>query len=337
MYIIKTVTIKSRFPYAKYKVKAYFPSKIWAILAHLIASKQKEKYEERIEANKTGTIDRKVYIIRRRPPGGGLFSNVNHVLQGIEVAKARGLVPYVDMKNYWTSYSQREPFRDVNNAWQYFFEPVSELTLNLALSSRTIVYSAGDRINNNSLLSDRSLKFVLDPEAIDYLHTLYTNTIKLNSLSIELIANVKSFLNWTPDTLGVFYRGTDYLSLMPSGHARQPSIERMQIEISNKLQESSFRNIFLSTEDLQVRELLSAISPEMTYPDFRELEVMRTLLPSGEKASSQVMNAFGYLAEIYLLSEARSIVASIANGSATAIILNGNRYENPVVINVGTY
>lgn len=71
-----------------------------------------QKTPKRIFFSKTREIfwdenkDIKIYIIRRKPPGEGLFSNVNHVLQGLIHSEKNGTYPVVDMQYYSTEYSQ---------------------------------------------------------------------------------------------------------------------------------------------------------------------------------------------------------------------------------------
>ena len=66
------------------------------------------------------------YVIRRLPPGGGLFSNVWHVISHIDKVKERGWVPVVDMEGYSTFYNQPDEINETFNAWEYYFEQPAE-------------------------------------------------------------------------------------------------------------------------------------------------------------------------------------------------------------------
>ena len=111
---------------AKYRLKSILPYSVWTILSTNFQKKRANDFAEHKIVRRQGRTLPRIYIIRRRPPGGGLFSNVNHVLQGIEYANDNSLTPVVDMQNYWTSYSQQKPFHNSDNAWEYFFEPISK-------------------------------------------------------------------------------------------------------------------------------------------------------------------------------------------------------------------
>lgn len=75
---------------SKYELKMKLPRKVWAILYKASLKKliDQKVYGEKRKLRKDTKIV--FYIIRRRPPGAGLFSNVFHVIQGI--INARNIV-----------------------------------------------------------------------------------------------------------------------------------------------------------------------------------------------------------------------------------------------------
>ncbi len=322
---------------AKYNLKRIIPKKIWTKSARLYETKQALEFTERVIKPNDSLFEESILVIRRRPPGGGLFSNVNHVLQGLEKARSEGLIPVVDMENYWTSYCQKQKFNGTSNSWEYFFNPVSSVKLKDVELFQKVTFSRGDRMNPDSILSDRGLKFVLNDKSIDYLHQLYIDFIQMNNECSSILRRVKDFINWDPITAGLSYRGTDYVALKPTGHARQPSLQEFLAAVEDKLESSKKYRLLISTEDNAVKEALSKLYGDYSYKNFRSHEILSKMLPAREKASPQVLEALGYLIETYLLSESETIVSTIANGSATAIILNGNRYLNPVIIDQGVY
>ena len=255
----------------------------------------------------------------------------------MEKARSEGLIPVVDMENYWTSYCQKQKFNGTSNSWEYFFNPVSSVKLKDVELYQTVTLSRGDRMNSDSILSDKGLKFVLNKNSINYLHQLYIEYIQLNNDCSSLLQKVKEYINWEPITVGVSYRGTDYVSLQPNGHARQPSLQEFLKAVEDKLACSRKYRLLISTEDISVRKALLSLYGDCSYKNFRSHEILSKMLPAREKASPQLFEALGYLIETYLLSESETIVSTIANGSAAAIILNGNRYSNPVIIDKGVY
>lgn len=322
---------------AKYYIKSILPASAWKALSQPMQKVRKKVYSERFEFNPQAVTCGEVYVIRRRPPGGGLFSNVNHVLQGIEYSLIHGLIPVVDMQNYWTTYSQRKEFHRSTNAWNYFFDQVSEVDLNDLRSFQKVRYSRGDRINSESILSERSLNFIMNREVVEVYGAMMNRYIRVNAETMAIVNSVKDFIEWSPDTIGVSYRGTDYLELMARGHARQPEVAELRNNLLEKLQEDSSAKILISTDDGKARESLASSVKNKAYINFRDENILRKFVSNKDAPSPQVLNALGYLIEVFLLSEGKTLVCSIANGSAAAILLNENRYIDPRIINKGTY
>lgn len=329
---------KMRFvTFLKYRFKKFIPQIIWINLAKNIQKKRELEFDQRYISNVHGQHKPAIYVIRRRPPGGGLFSNVNHVLQGIEYAKYNHLTPIVDMQNYWTSYSQRPSFNSSKNAWDYFFEPISNIKIENIEKYQHLFLSKGDRILPSSPLADRGLSFVLDRKMLLEYNRLYTENIKLNKPTQEFINRVKEFLIWEKSSIGVSYRGTDYVFNQPTGHARQPSFSHLLSRLETKLEQNCFSRLFVSTEDNEARNIINSAYSKTVYKEFRDQKTMEKLVSDRHNHSKQTIGALGYLAEVYLLSECLSITCSIANGSATALMINGGRYSDPDIINIGVY
>ena len=325
------------FTFLKYRVKEFIPQNLWLIAAKRLKVKREREYAQRTIVNDTGIQTPHIYLIRRRPPGGGLFSNVNHVLQGIEYAKNMDMVPIVDMQNYWTSYSQKKPFNDSKNSWDYFFEPVSEVKISELARYKNLTLSKGDRIQPDSPLADLGLGFVMDKELLTRYSRLYSENIKINVQTQKFILRVKDFLEWESNTVGVFYRGTDYVATKPKGHAKQPSLSMLLSRLESKLDKESYSRLFISTEDNEARKRLHSTYSSIAYKEFREKKTLEKFLSNRQSHSKQTIEALGYLAEIYLLSECRSLTCSIANGSANALLINGGKYFNPDILNLGVY
>jgi hypothetical protein len=323
--------------FVKYGAKKYIPSFIWRNAAKILQNKRSSDFAERHSVKDFGISEPKILVIRRRPPGGGLFSNMNHVLQGIEYAKSENLTPVVDMKNYWTSYSQRGKFNGSNNSWEYFFEPISDIHLEDLDKYQNLTFSKGDRILPSSPLADRGLNFVLNEGLLLKYSNLYAEYIKLNKQTREFMTRVKEFLEWETSSFGVSFRGSDYISMQPKGHARQPSYSQLLLRLENKFKKHNYSRLFIATEDVEARKMISGAYPDITYKGFRQRETIEKLLSDRRMHSNQTIEALGYLAEIYLLSECLSITCSIANGSASAFLINGGKYLEPDVINLGVY
>lgn len=139
--------IKRQLQYGKYRLKRFFPERFWGLLASLKKKFGRDNYlesREKIEFRNSQT-EEIYYVIRRQPPGAGLFSNMNHVLQGIIYARAQGWIPIVDMENYWTTYSQKREVLNTRNSWEYFFDQSGIPDLSEIYKNRNHVLSKGNR------------------------------------------------------------------------------------------------------------------------------------------------------------------------------------------------
>jgi hypothetical protein len=107
-------------------------------------------YSEKKKLRKNGTV--MYYIIRRRPPGAGLFSNVFHLIQGIINAQDLSVKidgnrfgitkvePIVDFKNYYMSQLHlQSEFPVSTNSWELYFEQLTRVNLDI-IYKRALVH-----------------------------------------------------------------------------------------------------------------------------------------------------------------------------------------------------
>jgi len=181
----------------KYRFKKIIPNRIWITVGGLTKDHKDNIFSETRKEFGKQNKDIEIFIIRRKPPGGDLFSNVNFVLQGLIYAKKREMYPVVDMQNYSIEYSRIRKFNGKKNAWEYFFNPVSNINLIDAYKSKNVTLSEGDRILKNHIMSGRNIAYVLDNEFLEESHKIYTKHIKLNNYTnsyIEYILKTKEIV-----------------------------------------------------------------------------------------------------------------------------------------------
>ena len=315
----------------KYRIKRFVPGKIWLTFSQIIKNKKEVFFSEQRKQFGDANENIKIYIIRRKPPGGGLFSNVNHVLQGLIYAKEMKMYPVVDMKNYATEYSQIYGFNGEKNAWEYFFNPVSNISLTDSYKSKNVILSEGDRILKNHIMSGRNIAYILDKEFLEEAHKVYGDHIDLNRYTksyIEYILNVKE-IN-LDSTLGVFLRGTDYL-LGPTGHPIQPHINEVINDICNFLENKPIKKILLSTDDLQLRNKLEAKFGNLILESIRsdsESLFSNQLRDQFKIPKGGIARNLSYLSEIYILSKLSFNISSLSNGSAIMYVINGGKFTD---------
>ena len=181
----------------------------------------------------------KIFYVIQRNPGKGFFSNVAFVTNHIKVALDNGFIPIVDMENFVTWYNENNKILKTNNAWEYYFEQISNFSLkdvynskNIILTNRNFYRSSGflDSINEDKELKNIFQKYIL---------------IKKNKLKVIHYLRKKLFEK--KKILGVHFRGTGYKI------GRQPhpaTIKQMVNRINKILSKENYDKIFLVTEDL---------------------------------------------------------------------------------------
>lgn len=313
----------------KYRLKKIIPNSIWDTMSSISKLQKNDYFSEKRKVFGDLNKNLEIFVIRRKPPGGGLFSNVNHVLQGLIYADRRGMTPVVDMENYSTEYSRIRKFNGKKNAWEYFFKPVSNISLADAYESKTVTLSEGNRILKNHIMSGRNLAYIMNYEFLDEVHKIYKKYIRLNNytnLYIEYIIKTKEIV--ADSTLGVFLRGTDYL-LSPTGHPIQPDIGDVTKDIINYLENKPIERIFLSTDDNQLRKKLEIKFGKLMIESIRsdseslfsdELR-KKFVIPKGVIARN-----LSYLSEIYILSNLSYNISALSNGSAIMHVINGHKF-----------
>jgi hypothetical protein len=322
----------------KSKIKLMFPNYLW---------KKFSKIKTLISPTNWGQVQIRssekqiVYVIRRRPPGGGLFSNIRHVLEGLINSIEQDYIPVVDMKNYPTMYSSVRKFNGTYNAWNYFFEPVSHVSLEAAYASESLILSAGNRILSDNPISGKNLQFILDKDILKKIHNVYKNNIKLNSFTIQFLEDLMEFIGIDIDrSLGVFYRSDK--NYIESGHPKQPEIENVIQDIKLFYAKYPINSLFISTDSKYAREIFESEFKKSVYknfrPDFDQTSVeIADFFSKYRIPTKEIMKALSYLAEIYISAMLPYNIASITNGSAAIHIINGGNFKDSKLYDLGIH
>lgn len=322
-------------------LRKHLPNDLWFKLATVKRHLIRKNFSERVFSD-SPEIKPLYFIIRREPPGAGLFSNINHVLQGLREAENRDLIPVVDMQNYWSSYSLSTAIHGTRNSWEYFFDQPAGISLQTALNSNRYVVSKGNRIAGEHWLTQKSLQFTTEPEKIGEVSRLLEKYLKLNSFTQATIEFVKLQIDWKPYlSLGVSLRGSDYLQIRPHGHPMQPSIQDVCVAIEETLKFDSSTRIFLACEDFSIRNSIERNFPGMVLPNFRATKFFQDYIAQNLNLTGRnltiLTNTLGYLVEIFLFSECKSCVSSLANGSSIGIALNNGKFRHKKILTPGIY
>lgn len=281
-----------------------------------------EHYESYGELNQ----DKTIYLIRKpHSTGEGLLSLFVYAMARIDFADRNGMIPFVDLDK-----------EGVPSRFNRYFNLKSNLTKEEVFQSKTVLLSGeGEKPVYPGWCNWINTEFNEQKNALFEKYVEFTDEVKK---SVE-----KGNKKIQPEKcLGLYLRGTDYISLKPGGHPIQPTLEDVAQQIDAILQEEQLENIFLVTEDIRVYEQVKGRYGEKVVildeneflTNYKDGEMV--LEAVARKGSVEEMNLL-YLTKIILLSQCHSFVGGRTNGSSVANAFNGGRYKRRFVYDIGYY
>ncbi|MDR0868360.1 MAG: hypothetical protein LBP75_07810 [Planctomycetota bacterium] len=293
--------------------------------------------------------DGKFYIIRPLPNRpAGLFSWFHFVLSHIIFAVENGWTPMVDMKNYRTLANEDHPVNGTMNYWEYYFEQPANYDL------------LGCYFSENVVLSDTEML----AQYVPFPFTYYRNT----ALIAKLHAYITEYMKFKRE---VIVRIDEYQQkkfgdkknimavMVRSGkvyqrvhHNIMPDNQVVIDKVRQLLAEWRMEWIFLSIDFAEgVDEFRRAFGDKLIVIERARLtyDYLAKILSSPQEflkyreaplGMEGVENArytadLLYLIEVVLASRCDALAASLANGAAAAVELNGNQYRHTFFFDEG--
>lgn len=145
--------------------------------------------------------DKTFYVIWLERGGSGFFSNVFSVLCHISIAERLGMTPVVDFQNYKTLYNETVQINNTSNAWEYYFQPVSDVQLSDVYRSKNVFFSSGRYPNG----------FSYSVTQVPGLYDVFERRVKINE-HVERIINdytTNLKLDAGDRVLGIHFRGQE--------------------------------------------------------------------------------------------------------------------------------
>ncbi len=282
-------------------------------------------------------VDKVIYVIRpvTNDCVQGLMSLVIHVLGQVEYSKKNNYIPFVDFKNYKTQYSNGQ-----DNIWEWFFTQPSQLTIKDVYESNCVILS-GTTIKKKVDLSLFDSKIFFDNDIVAKWNKIFLQNFDLNSE----VKNIIEFENKNIDVencIGVYIRGTDYTQLKPYGEFMQPDINDVIEKVKMFCEKYPTANIFLVTEDknnyLQILNKFNSKLKTVSFDSFIDNYDGKNFLSKSNVLNENTKKrGMDYLVKILLLSKCKYLISSITSGSIVAYVINGNRYEDKYIFDLGRY
>lgn len=291
---------------------------------------QKKKSFGEYNENKT------IYLIKPDYQDGveGLLSLIHKQVIYIDYAKQKGYIPYVDWKNYITQY-----YNGTDNVWEYFFVQPSEITEEEVYSCKN-VYLSGWTFNNiNPLgLFEKDIFFNKEIEKKSY--DLLFNNLRFSNEVLKAVETEAQNID-IDKCIGVYVRGTDYVRLKPSGEYIQPNVRQVEEQIIKFVNKYN-APIFLVTEDGEIYDSLvikfGKSIRTVSYDSFiYNYDGKDVLSKSNVLEVNKKLRGQRYLVKMILLSKCKYLISSITQGSKFSYALNGGKYIDEYIFNLGLY
>ena len=259
-------------------------------------------------------------VIKQESQGRGLFSLLSSTICWIDFAKRNDLIPVVDFENFKTEYNESEKVNNTFNAFEYYFNPLNNYSLNEVYKSKNVVLSG------NSFPENYNYDIAENIE----LASIFKKYFVLNKELLDSITKIKKEFPY-PKILGVHYRGKEMR--FTGGHRYPPTFKQMIFSINHMLTLSIFDKIFVSSEDPSLITKL-----EKTYPGMiiYNKNYYRSKHGNAYKETPRRLHRYKLgkevLTDMLFLSECDSFISGSSNVSSFAYFVNNGNYKNSIII-----
>jgi len=301
------------------------------------------RYPEQMEKKCTfGELNSDIifYVIRPRRDGvEGLMSLFMNVMKNMYYAFEKGYVPVVDFQNYKTQYA--DEVRG-GNAWEYYFTQPCGYTLDEVYKSKNVILS-GLEIH---LYDVPLFKRNYSNDKLEKLHKEIFGSIQFNEVVKECVQNEVEYLCMNNfECLGLYLRGTDYVSLKPAGHPIQPTCEQAITVVDEFVQKYQIQKIFLVTEDYNIyRKIKEYYGEKCIVPSFdtyvKNYDGKNYLSKTNslsELDESPYKRGLYYLIKLIILSQCGYFVGGNTMGAWSACIFSNKEFKDKYIFNLGLY
>lgn len=304
--------------------------------------------------------DKHFFVCRRDAYATGLLScylhALGHLIDNNTKIRQGKLIPVMDMyTQYFNLIHNNDDGVLKINAWDYYFKPFSNYSMNEVLRSKhvTLSYaflpdSAKPFFHSNEINKDFILKIL--PIHNNYFHLKDDLSERFCKKYLSLFADKRILGTNIREGYIVLANerdngGQNSNMVKIDGHPKQPSIDELCVELDKKMGEWGCDYLYAEYETTYVEEKLKQYFGDRFLHNERLRNNTRNLsLESFSKASlerkctqSMVDNNIKYLESIYLLSKCTSLYSPKSSGTVVAVLWNNDKYEHMEIINEGTY
>jgi hypothetical protein len=286
--------------------------------------------------------DKVFYIIGIDEGWCGLYAIVMHQLTQIAYAIDKGYIPVVDLQNFRNQYIRKLMFGK-ENAWEYYFEQPMGYSLKDIRFAKNKIYSSvsPDPPDNRFRISYANT--IYNNNDLLFWKKIYNNYVKFNVKTLNYLeTNIKNSFRGKENIIGVLCRGTDFISLQPTGHPIQPKPMDVVDFTKIKLKEWNCEYVYLATEDVEIFNLFQSEFGDQLIVDLIDRWSTNDLKNGMSNSDLQRndeqrrMSGLNYISQIYNLTNCDFLIAGSTRGSLASLLMNNN-FKEYYIYNLGLY
>ena len=288
------------------------------------------------QLNKTYKSQKFAIIRRLGCPNCGFFSFYIVNLGCIMKYLSKGFIPIIDLQSFKNVYNNGNT--SLNNPWELFFYQPYNYTLNeVKKYGKNIQY-----FECNSKYRPSEINIYYQNKTINFWYNIANKYMPIkNEIILESKLIMKNLFNNSNNILGVKIRGTDYLSVKPKKHSKQPRVEQVISDVKYMDRIHKYDFIFFATEDEIIKhkfiphfkEKLKLLNPNVIVSyDYSN----KYKINMNENIKGNLDYIKNYLLNIIILSKCLDIITSRCSGAAGIFILSKG-FRNIKVYDLGLY
>lgn len=297
-----------------------------------------DKFKEWVDAyGKSNTIyfheygeenpDINIYYIKLDSSALGFFAYWKMAIIGINYAKFYNLYPVIN----WTKscpYYESTLFGVESNPFEYYFEPISKLSIKSIEHSKSVVIAD---INKDQIgVFAKALAYDFSNQIEDYvkIHKEYFH------IRTELASNMEAQIGALfcgKKVLGVHIRGVEWGTI--KNHPIPVSIEKYYEWIDLSVKENSFERIFIATDSEEtITKCRNRYGSMMvTFDDVLRTKIgSRTLMiydESIQRKNNHYLMGYEVLRDVLALSKCAGLIAGFSNVALAARVFKESEKE----------
>ena len=256
-------------------------------------------------------VDKNLYIMEDFYYQNGFFALFINVLSRLAFAERYALIPVV-LFNEQCAYFQPEGIDGIKNAFEYYFEQVSPISVFEAHVSKNVFLS---HAGHEKVIKQHNTYQITPDDYVEYAR-IQKKYIRIRAcLKDEFDKALQK--NLSPNTLGVHVRQTDFNTHL-KGHPKSFSPQEYLSRVKDVMALQGFSTVFLATDDSSVIELFrSELGQRLWYYEdaYRETGNVGVHFSQNDRTNHKYLLGKEVLREVVTLSACDGFIGCRSNVS----------------------